>query len=78
MSLCKCEDSRGVMCLKPMTKQEKKQDGMCQNCADHVWNEMTTKGDYYWENQNKLIGGNSEWSVQNPQGKILYSYYAQT
>lgn len=52
MSLCKCEDSRGVKCLKPMTKQEEKQDGMCQSCADNVWEEINGRNSH-WENQNK-------------------------
>jgi hypothetical protein len=51
--LCMCEDSRGVKCLKPMTKEEYHDDGMCQNCADNVWHELTSQGDHTWENQNK-------------------------
>lgn len=48
MSFCKCQDSSGKVCGKKMTKREKKQDGMCSNCANHVWVEMTSKTNHIW------------------------------
>ena len=49
---CQCEDSSGVVCGKEMTKEEYKQDGMCWDCADHVWNEMTSTEPYKWHHPN--------------------------
>lgn len=46
---CKCQDSGGVVCGKEMTHKEVEQDGMCQTCADHVWNEMVSESkEYSW------------------------------
>jgi len=46
---CPCEDSNGKVCDKPMTPQEKEQDGMCDLCACHVFKEILSFGDYKWE-----------------------------
>ncbi len=39
---CRCQDSKGAVCNKRMATKERKQDGMCQACADNVWVELTT------------------------------------
>lgn len=47
--ICECQDSYGKACGKPMTIEEFKQDGMCWDCADRVWDEMNTKGNTKWK-----------------------------
>ena len=37
---CLCPDSSGKLCVKEMTKEEEEQDGMCDVCACHVWEEI--------------------------------------
>ena len=34
---CPCEDDNGVVCNKPMSKEEQEQDGMCIRCAELLW-----------------------------------------
>jgi len=34
---CPCSDDKGVRCENIMTKKENKQDGMCERCAELVW-----------------------------------------
>jgi hypothetical protein len=48
---CKCQDTNSDICGKVMTKQEFKQDGMCQFCADNVWAEMRSTT-YKWYHRN--------------------------
>ena len=51
MAKCLCEDSAGHICNKEMTKEEFDQDGMCYNCADNLFNEMMSKDEYKWYQQ---------------------------
>ena len=37
MRNCPAEDDNGVICGKPMSHREYKQDGMCSRCADLIW-----------------------------------------
>ena len=34
---CKCEDDRGAVCNKTMSREEHEQDGMCSDCANKLW-----------------------------------------
>ena len=45
---CQCQDSDGLICGKEMTQKEIKQDGICDICASHIWEEVTSDADYYW------------------------------
>lgn len=36
-----------------MTKQEQKQDGMCYECADNVWEEISISSEHYWTHTNE-------------------------
>ena len=49
---CKCQDSSGKVCGKEMTEEEYDQDGMCQNCGDELYTELTTK-EYVWSRPTK-------------------------
>jgi len=51
---CECQDSAGHVCGKEMSKKEYRQDGMCQNCADNVWNEMTSTDHPEWFHESSL------------------------
>ncbi len=49
---CNTQDCQGVVCGKEMTQEMLDQDGMCELCAGHVWNEMTAHTDeYYWTHE---------------------------
>lgn len=50
---CKAQDSAGKICGKTMTKEEIEQDGMCQWCADNIWEEMQVV-DYQWYHKDKV------------------------
>lgn len=39
--ICQAEDDLGIVCNKEMSKQEYEQDGMCSNCADSIWANVT-------------------------------------
>lgn len=34
---CVVKDDKGVMCNAPVSVRQWEQDGMCGNCADHLW-----------------------------------------
>ena len=36
--LCTATDDNGVVCNRPMSKREIRDDGMCSRCADLIWN----------------------------------------
>lgn len=50
--LCKCQDSTGKVCNKPLSTEEYDQDGMCSTCADNVWEEMNNP-EYFWEHESE-------------------------
>ena len=35
--ICQCQDDNGNICGREMTKEEYEQDGMCNICADALW-----------------------------------------
>ena len=45
---CKTQDSNGHVCNKTMTKEEQIQDGMCDICACHVFQEIIIYSKYKW------------------------------
>ena len=36
--ICKCQDDNGNTCGRKMTREEHEQDGICNVCADSLWN----------------------------------------
>lgn len=46
---CNTQDSKGNVCGKEITQEEIDQDGMCYNCADNIFIEMTSNSNYKWE-----------------------------
>jgi hypothetical protein len=52
--VCLCEDSFSKPHNKQMSNKEYKQDGMCNVCADHVWNEMRNEN-YKWGHDESMV-----------------------
>ena len=53
---CMCRDSAGRVCGELITEQQHQEDGMCEVCAGHMWNELTCKtGVYRWKHREPVF-----------------------
>jgi hypothetical protein len=49
--LCTATDDNGVVCNRPMSKREIRDDGMCSRCAELIWNNFSKP---LWNNQETI------------------------
>ncbi len=47
--ICKCQDSNGTVCGAFMSNEQFMQDGMCDDCACMIWEEIRTLNAFHWE-----------------------------